>query len=145
MFERVVINVFKGLSWNYRSKSSCKFGKKSIVTGLVKFDRWGFGLNWGWQRARLLELERMVRLLDGKIVPDNRDDISLSLSLSLRVLIHENWQGSNYEDEMFIPSTFRRERHVSRSKGQGWWIKLMASLPIFIQEHWQQVNTDDGH
>jgi hypothetical protein len=29
VFERAVINVFKGLSWDYKSNSPCKFGKKS--------------------------------------------------------------------------------------------------------------------
>lgn len=52
VFERGVINVFKGLSWDYKSNSPCKFGKKIIVNGLVKYDRWGFGLNWGWKRDR---------------------------------------------------------------------------------------------
>ena len=46
VFERGVINVFKGLSWNYKTNSPCKFGTKIIVTGLDKCDRWGFGLNW---------------------------------------------------------------------------------------------------
>lgn len=45
VFERGVINVFKGLSWNFKTNSPCKFGGKIIVTGLVKCDRWGFGLN----------------------------------------------------------------------------------------------------
>lgn len=39
VFERGVINVFKGLSWDFKTNSPCKFGKKIIVTGLVKFDR----------------------------------------------------------------------------------------------------------
>ncbi|EBJ5133431.1 DUF4942 domain-containing protein, partial [Salmonella enterica] len=79
VFERGVINVFKGLSWDYKSNSPCKFGRKIIVTGLVKYDRWGFGLNWGWQRDRLADLERMLMLLDGKSVPDNRADVTRRL------------------------------------------------------------------
>lgn len=39
VFERGVINVFKGLSWDYKSNSPCKFGKKIIVEGLVQYDR----------------------------------------------------------------------------------------------------------
>lgn len=39
VFERGVINVFKGLSWDFKTNSPCKFGKKIIVTGLVKFER----------------------------------------------------------------------------------------------------------
>lgn len=80
VFERSVINVFKGLSWDFKTNSPCKFGAKIIVTGLVKCDRWGFGLNWGRQRDRLADLERMMMLLDGKPVPDNRADVTRRLS-----------------------------------------------------------------
>lgn len=104
VFERGVINVFKGLSWDYKSNSPCKFGKKIIVNGLVKCDRWGFGLNWGWQRDRLADLERMLYLLDGKPVPDNRADITRRLGDH----IHENRHSKRYEDEMFAIKYFQK-------------------------------------
>lgn len=104
VFERGVINVFKGLSWNYKTSSPCKFGTKIIVTGLVKFDRWGFGLNWGWQRDRLADLERMLVLLDGKPVPDNRADVTRRLGDH----IHENRHSNHYEDEMFVIKYFKK-------------------------------------
>ncbi|ELN2575916.1 DUF4942 domain-containing protein [Enterobacter kobei] len=104
VFERGVINVFKGLSWDYKSNSPCKFGKKIIVNGLVKYDRWGFGLNWGWQRDRLADLERMLMLLDGKPVPDNRADVTRRLGDH----IHENRHRNRYEDEMFVITYFQK-------------------------------------
>ena len=104
VFERGVINVFKGLSWNYKTNSPCKFGTKIIVTGLVKCDRWGFGLNWGWQRDRLADLERMLVLLDGKPVPDNRADVTRRLGDH----IHENRHSNHYEDEMFVIKYFQK-------------------------------------
>ena len=104
VFERGVINVFKSLSWNYKSNSPYKFGKKIIVTGLVKCDRWGFGLNWGWQRDRLADLERMLMLLDGKPVPDNRADVTRRLGDH----IHENRHSNRYEDEMFAIKYFQK-------------------------------------
>lgn len=104
VFERGVINVFKGLNWDFKSNSPCKFGKKIIVTGLVKHDRWGFGLNWGWQRDRLADLERMLVLLDGKPVPDNRTDITRRLIDH----IHENRHSNRYEDEMFVIKYFQK-------------------------------------
>lgn len=104
VFERGVINVFKGLSWDFKSNNPCKFGKKIIATGLVKHDRWGFGLNWGWQRDRLADLERMLVLLDGKPVPDNRADVTRRLSDH----IHENRHSSRYEDEMFVIKYFKK-------------------------------------
>lgn len=104
VFERGVINVFKGLSWDFKSNNPCKFEKKIIATGLVKHDRWGFGLNWGWQRDRLADLERMLVLLDGKPVPDNRADVTRRLSDH----IHENRHSSRYEDEMFVIKYFQK-------------------------------------
>ncbi|EJE2441158.1 DUF4942 domain-containing protein [Salmonella enterica] len=104
VFERGVINVFKGLSWDYKSNSPCKFGSKIIVNGLVKYDRWGFGLNWGWQRDRLADLERMLMLLDGKPVPDNRADVTRRLDDH----IHENRGSNSYEDGMFKIKYFQK-------------------------------------
>lgn len=104
VFERGVINVFKGLSWNYKTNSPCKFGTKIIVTGLVKCDRWGFGLNWGWQRDRLADLERMLMLLDGQPIPDNRADVTRRLSDH----IHTNRHSNRYEDEMFAIKYFQK-------------------------------------
>ncbi len=46
VFERGIINVFKGLSWDYKTNNPCYFGKKIIVNNLVKHDRWGYSLNW---------------------------------------------------------------------------------------------------
>ncbi|EDL9821114.1 restriction endonuclease subunit M [Salmonella enterica subsp. enterica serovar Infantis] len=104
VFERGVINVFKELSWDFKTNSPCKFGAKIIVTGLVKFDRWGFGLNRGWQRDRLADLERMLMLLDGKPVPDNRADVTRRLGDH----IHENRHSNRYEDEMFAIKYFQK-------------------------------------
>lgn len=41
VFERGVINVFRGLSWNYKTNCPCKFSSKIIVNNLVRWDRWG--------------------------------------------------------------------------------------------------------
>ncbi|MBX9498684.1 DUF4942 domain-containing protein [Yersinia enterocolitica] len=80
VFERGIINVFKGLSWDYKTNSPCQFGKKIIVNGLVDHNRWGFKLNWGWRRDQLADLERMLFLLDGKAIPENRHDVTVRLS-----------------------------------------------------------------
>lgn len=79
VFERGISNVFKGLSWDYKSNSPCKFGKKIIVDGLVQYDRWGFHFRHGRRREQLADLDRMLNLLDGKPVPENRNDLSVRL------------------------------------------------------------------
>ncbi|HGY3714668.1 TPA: DUF4942 domain-containing protein [Citrobacter gillenii] len=80
VFERGVINVFRHLSWDYKSNSPCSFGRKIIINNIVKHDKWGYGLAWGWRRDQLVDLERMLHLLDGKPVPDSRTDIAYRLS-----------------------------------------------------------------
>ena len=104
VFERGVINVFKSLSWDFKTNSPCMFGRKIIVTGLVKCDRWGFGLNWGWQRDRLADLERMLMILNGQPIPDNREDVTRRLGDH----IHENRHSTRYEDEMFTIKYFQK-------------------------------------
>lgn len=79
VFERGVINVFKSLSWDYKSNHPCKFGKKIIVNNLVSYTQWGFTLNHSYRRDQLADLERMLFLLEGKAIPDNRGDVTTRL------------------------------------------------------------------
>lgn len=104
VFERGVINVFKNLNRDYKSNNPCKFGKKIIINGLVKYDKWGYSLSWGWQRNRLADLERVLTLLDGKPIPDNRADVTHRLG----DYIHENRNSTSYEDEMFSIKYFQK-------------------------------------
>ncbi|MEI2627866.1 DUF4942 domain-containing protein [Erwinia aphidicola] len=104
VFERGIINVFKGLSWDYKTNSPCSFGKKIIVSNLVSHNRWGFSLNWGWRRDQLADLERMLFLLDGKSIPDNRGDISTRMMEYIR----DNPTKDVYEDEFFSIRYFQK-------------------------------------
>ncbi|HAT3724469.1 TPA: DUF4942 domain-containing protein [Citrobacter koseri] len=128
VFERGVINVFKSLSWDYKSNSPCRFGRRIIVNGLVKHDRWGFGLNWGRQRDRLADLERMLMLLDGKPVPDNRADVTCRL----REHINENRYSTSYEDEMFTIKYFQKgTAHITFKQPE-----LVEQLNDIIARHY---------
>jgi hypothetical protein len=104
VFERGVINVFKGLSWDYKTNSPCCFGKKIIINNLVTHNRWGFSLNWGWRRDQLADLERMLFLLDGKPIPDNRADVACRLSDH----INQHKSADSYEDELFRIKYFQK-------------------------------------
>lgn len=131
VFERGVINVFKGLSWDFKSNSPCKFGKKIIVNGLVKHDRWGFGLNRGWQRDSLADLERMLMLLDGKPVPDNRADVTRRLSDH----IHENRHSNCYEDQMFAIKYFQKgTAHISFKRSE-----LLDKMNNIVAKHFPSM------
>lgn len=131
VFERGVINVFKGLSWDYKSNSPCKFGIKIIVTGLVKYDRWGFGLNWGWQCDRLADLERMLMILDEKPVPDNRADVTRRLGDH----IHENRHSNHCEDEMFTIKYFQKgTAHISFKRPE-----LLDKMNDIVAKHFPSM------
>lgn len=104
VFERGIINVFKGLSWDYKTNNPCYFGKKIIVNNLVKHDRWGYSLNWGWRRDQLADLERMLYLLNGKTIPDNRHDISIRFMDFVR----DNPHQQVFEDDLFTIRYFQK-------------------------------------
>ncbi|HAT2781381.1 TPA: DUF4942 domain-containing protein [Citrobacter koseri] len=104
VFERGIINVFKGLSWDYKTNSPYSFGKKIIVNNLVTHNRWGFSLNWGWRRDQLADLERMLFLLDGKPISDNRGDVTIRLMDHIR----DNPSKDVYEDDFFSIRYFQK-------------------------------------
>lgn len=104
VFERGIINVFKGLSWDYKTNSPCFFGKKIIINNLVTHNRWGYSLTWGFRRDQLADLERMLYLLDGKVIPDNRADISINLMDHIR----DNAGKDVYEDTYFSIRYFQK-------------------------------------
>ena len=104
VFERGILNVFRGLSWDYKTNSPCSFGKKIIISNLVSYNRWGFSLTWGWRRDQLVDLERMLHLLDSKPIPDNRGDISVRLMEHVRDSPHLQ----SYEDDLFSIRYFQK-------------------------------------
>lgn len=119
VFERGIINVFKGLSWDYKTNSPCSFGKKIIINNLVTHNRWGFSLNWGWRRDQLADLERMLFLLDGKAIPDNRGDVSINLMNHIRDnsgkdVYDETYFSIRYFQKVTAHLTFKRPELVEK-------------------------------
>lgn len=101
------------------------------MNGLVKHDRWGFGLNRGWQRDSLADLERMLMLLDGKPVPDNRADVTRRLSDH----IHENRHSNCYEDEMFAIKYFQKgTAHISFKRSE-----LLDKMNNIVAKHFPSM------
>ncbi|WP_223866556.1 DUF4942 domain-containing protein, partial [Escherichia coli] len=131
VFERGVINVFRVLSWNYKTNSPCKFGSKIIVNNLVRWDRWGFHLNSGQQADRLTDLERMLHLFSGKPIPDNRENITIHLDEHIQSV-----QGKeDYEDEMFSIRYFKKgSAYITFRKPE-----LVERLNDIIAEHYPDM------
>ena len=131
VFERGVINVFRGLNWNYKTNCPCRFGSKIIVNNLVRWDRWGFHLITGQQADRLADLERMLHLFSGKPIPDNRGNITLRLDDHIQSV-----QGKeSYEDEMFSIRYFKKgSAHIMFRKPE-----LVDRLNDIIAKHYPDM------
>lgn len=128
VFERGIINVFKGLSWDYKTNNPCYFGKKIIVNNLVKHDRWGFSLNWGWRRDQLADLERMLYLLDGKTIPDNRHDVSIRFMNFVR----DNPHQQVFKDDMFTIRYFQKGNgHITFKR-----LDLVEKMNDIVAKHY---------
>ncbi|MFW7196494.1 DUF4942 domain-containing protein [Enterobacter sp. BNK-16] len=128
VFERGIINVFRGLSWDYKTNNPCYFGKKIIVNNLVKYDKWGYGLNWGWRRDQLADLERMLFLLDGKTIPDNRHDVTIRMMDFIR----DNPHQQVFEDELFTIRYFQKgSGHITFKR-----MDLVEKMNDIIAKHY---------
>ncbi len=116
VFERGVINVFRGLSWNYKTNCPCKFGSH---------------LNNGPQADRLADLERMLHLFSGKPIPDNRENITIHLDDHIQSV-----QGKeDYEDEMFSIRYFKKgSAHITFRKPE-----LVDRLNDIIARHYPEA------
>lgn len=71
-FEQGVIDVFRALSWDYKTNNPCKIGKKIIVTRLLDVYRSGYITASHTAQEKLDDLAKPFYLLDGQNVPDFR-------------------------------------------------------------------------
>ncbi|ELI8383680.1 DUF4942 domain-containing protein, partial [Yersinia enterocolitica] len=132
VFERGVINLFKGLSWHYKTNSPCRFGKKLIISNLVSCNQWGFTLNQGYRRDQLADLERMLYLLDGKAIPDNRGDVTTRLYALISANPHI---AKVYEDDYFSIKYFMKgSAHLTFRKPE-----LIDKMNDIVAKHYPQM------
>jgi len=77
MFEDGVENIFKRLSWEYKTNCPCFFGKIIIMNGMVSYNKkWGFSSSYSSRGNELYDLERAMRLLDNLPELDHRSSIT---------------------------------------------------------------------
>jgi hypothetical protein len=74
MFDRGVIRCFKALSWDYKTNNPFRFGKRIIVSYLRSFGSFNHR-----QLDDLDDLQRVLRVLDGKLEEDHRNGLSSRL------------------------------------------------------------------
>lgn len=97
-FEQGVIDLFKSLSWDYKTNNPCRFGKKIIVSrlmdsyssGRIHFSTLG--------RSKLDDLTKVFYLLEGRNVPDYRVSEGAKFA---EYFARERFSGGVYEAEYF--------------------------------------------
>lgn len=79
MFERGVCEIFRALSWHYKTNRPFKFGKRLVLRGMrsqVSGGKWGFR-SLGWPNdntcSKLDDLERAFHVVEGVPEPDHRE------------------------------------------------------------------------
>lgn len=77
MFERGVINVFRALSWEYKTNRPFAFGKRLVLRYITSKTSGGNGTSIGYANSRncneIDDLVRVLAVLDGKPEPDHRN------------------------------------------------------------------------
>ncbi len=77
MFERGVINVFRALSWEYKTNQPFAFGKRVILEWITSPCSGGSGGTIGYANSgkcdQVDDLVRVLSVLDGKPEPDHRN------------------------------------------------------------------------
>ncbi len=77
MFERGVIEVYRSMSWRYRTNTPIKFGKRIIVSGFCDHLGGAYGFRFCHRASdQLDDLLRVCHVLDGKPEPDHRNGVS---------------------------------------------------------------------
>ena len=71
-FEQGVIDVFRNLSWDYKTHNPCLLGKRIIIDGVLDNHRGLYFSVRTYARNRINDLARPFWILDGKNVPDFR-------------------------------------------------------------------------
>lgn len=76
MFDRGVVNVFRSLSWDYKTNEPRKFGERLILENMTYYCSGRGGLHNvsfdSSKTARLDDLTRVLMVIDGKPEPDSR-------------------------------------------------------------------------
>lgn len=119
-FEQGVIDLFKSLSWDYKTNCPCRFGKKIIVSRLMESYSSGRSYFGTLGRSKLDDLTKVFYLLEGRNVPDHRVSEGAKFG---EFFERERFSGAVYDGEYFTMRyymkgtahiTFKRPELVSR-------------------------------
>nr|WP_275370560.1 DUF4942 domain-containing protein [Klebsiella pneumoniae] len=116
-FTQGLIDIFKSLSWDYKTNNPCMFGKRIIIAPLL--DVW----RSGWVRfssdghTKIDDLARPFYVLDGRNVPDHR----VSDGAKLDAFFSENqFNGKVFECDYFSVRYYKKAVRILRLNASIW-------------------------
>lgn len=96
IFERGVIQVFRNLSWDFKTNNPFRLGKRIILTGVTNCVTGNDYERLGYPNSRTTneidDLLRVMNILDGKPEPDHRNGAYAFVRTASE---DENWEASN--------------------------------------------------
>ena len=104
-FELGVIDVFRGLSWDYKTNNPCKFGKKIIASCLFHTYSSGHTTFCTSGRSTLDDLAKVFYLLEARNVPDHRVSEGAKFDDHYQ---KQGFSGDVYEGEYFSLRYFKK-------------------------------------
>ncbi|WP_079205306.1 DUF4942 domain-containing protein [Nissabacter archeti] len=128
-FEKGIIDVFRSLSWDYKTNNPCKLGKRIIITGLLNTRCSSFITVSTRGRAQLDDLARPFYLLEKRNVPDIRVSEGTAFD---RFYSEHRFSGEAYEGEFFSVRYFKKgTAHVTFKKPD-----LVEKLNNIVARHY---------
>lgn len=101
-FEQGVIDVFRSLSWDFKTNNPCRMGKKIIISNLLD-GRGRYGVSG---MDRLNDLERAFCIIEGKTVPDYRNGAGSQFDAWFNAGRYgEPWAGDYFSVKAFMKGT----------------------------------------
>ncbi len=93
MLERGIINLFKSLSWDYKTNQPFKFRKRIIISNALRGSIWSHWSIQSYALDKLEDLQRAFCIYDKKPIPDQKN----SMSKKLERFSDHKWEGEYFD------------------------------------------------
>lgn len=103
-FTRGLIDVFKQLSWDYKTNNPCKFGKRVVLSSLLCVRRYGVSFS-SESHTKIDDLARPFYVLEGRSVPDYRVSVGARLD---EFFSANQFNGEVFDSEYFTVRYFKK-------------------------------------
>lgn len=130
-FSQGVIDVFKKLSWDYKTNNPCKFGKRIVMSSLLCVGRYSVSFTSD-SHAKIDDLARLFYVLEGRNVPDYR----VSTGAKLDEFFSANgFNGEKFDSDYFTVRYFKKgSAHITFKRPD-----LVEHLNDLVAKHYPSM------